>query len=332
MRPTVHYVLEPQNLSSHRLHVTVEVDGIEKGERVEFVMPVWSPGSYSIHYNPRAVRGIGAKTRSGEILPVRKLEKNRWEVLPGGARALALSYVVYGHELTSQGLDITGEHIHFNAAHALLYPEGTLEGPYDLTIHPPAGWKVFTELPEVGKNPPRYRARNFDELVDSPIELGNPLESTIRPAGIPHRLLFCGTGVDVPIHQIEEDVGKVVEATRRLFGTLPLEHYTFFYHLSDAWDGGLEHATSTSIVMPHHIFRPRKSYEEFLEVTTHEYFHLFNVKRIRPSVLGPFDYNRENYTRLLWAMEGLTDYYTGVMLRRSGLYTPKRYRSPSGGP
>ncbi len=323
---SVRYVVEPQELTAHKLHVRIEVAGVEKArEQLDFVMPVWSPGSYSIHENARAIRGAEARNGTGDALPVTKVSKNRWRVVPGGIDQMVFSYTVYGHESTSQGLDVTTDHIHLNAAHALCYVDGTLTQPVEVTIHPPDDWKVFTELSEIGRNPPRYRAKDFDELVDSPVEVGRPAEFTIQPAGVPHRILFCGPVTDIPAHQVQEDLAKVVEATKQLFGLLPVSHYTFFYHLAEKWDGGLEHATSTSIVMPHDIFRPRKSYDEFLEVSSHEYFHLFNVKRIRPKVLGPFDYTQENYTHLLWLMEGGTEYYGNLLLRRSGLKTPKKY-------
>jgi predicted metalloprotease with PDZ domain len=325
-KPKVSYVVTPADLVSHRIHVSAEVQEITPGtDSVDFVMPVWTPGSYEIREYSRNVRGCTARTPAGEPLSVTKIAKNRWRVPCGGSQALIFSYTVYGHELSTQGLDVTPEHIYMNGAHVFCYLDGSLESPSEVTLNPPPGWKVFTELTEVEKNPPHYRAKNFDELVDSPIEIGNPAEFTIRPGGIPHRIIFCGSGGNFTAHRVEEDLTKMVEATRKIFGMLPVTHYTFFFHLADKWDGGLEHATSTSIVLPHHIFRPNKSYEEFLDVACHEYFHLFNVKRIRPAVLGPFDYSKENYTRLLWAMEGTTDYYTFLLLRRAGLLTPKRY-------
>jgi predicted metalloprotease with PDZ domain len=325
-KPKVSYVVTPADLISHRIHVSVEVQGIPPGtNNVDLVMPVWTPGSYEIRDYSRNVRGLSARTLSGEPLPVAKVLKNRWRVASGGETVLIFSYTVYGHELSTQGLDVTPDHVYMNGAHVFCYLDGALNTPLDITLSTPPGWKVFTELQEVEKNPPHFRAKDFDELVDSPIEMGNPAEYTIRPGGIPHRILFCGTGGNFSPHSVEEDLTKMVETTRKLFGTLPMSHYTFFFHLAEKWDGGLEHATSTSIVLPHNIFRPKKSYEEFLDVTCHEYFHLFNVKRIRPAVLGPFDYSQENYTRLLWAMEGMTDYYTFLLLRRADLLTPKRY-------
>ncbi|HLM69982.1 MAG TPA: PDZ domain-containing protein, partial [Thermoplasmata archaeon] len=197
--------------------------------------------------------------------------------------------------------------------------------PADVALEFPADWKVITELEEVAHAPPRYRARNYDELVDSPIDIGRPVVLTIHPGGIPHRISLCGEGGNYDARALERDIAKVVEASVALVGESPLSRYTFFYHLTDVPDGGLEHATSTSCVVTRTTFQPAESYRYFLGLTAHEYLHLYNVKRIRPKVLGPFDYTRENYTRQLWWMEGTTDYFTYLVLRRSGLLTVEQF-------
>lgn len=326
--PSIRYTVDPLDLPGHKIRVTIEVvRPASMGPKVTFAMPVWTPGAYIVREYARNVRAIRAVTQDGHPLPVRKESKNTWVVDAGEATHFSFSYSVYGHELSSHGLDISPEHIYLNGAGAFCEVNGQKKIPLELEIHPPANWKVYAELPEISKDPPRFRARDFDELLDTPIDVGNPQVHTIRPSGVTHDLVFCGPAGAVPGHKVEEDVGRIVEATRKLFGLLPMDHYTFFYHLGEKSDGGLEHARSTSIVMPHTVFRPRKDYEFFLDVTCHEYFHLFNVKRIRPEVLGPFDYSRENYTHLLWLSEGTTDYYTYLLLRRAGLFSPKKYLS-----
>ena len=327
----VRYVVDPQDLPGHKVRITTNVTRSPgaKGP-VTFSMPVWTPGSYIVREYAQKVREMRAMGPDGKPLPVVKETKNRWRVEADEADRFSFTYTVYGHELSCQGFDVTPEHIYFTGAAVFCEIEGAKELPLELEIHSPANWSVFVELPEVSRDPHLYRAKNFDELIDSPVDIGTPLVHTIRPSGVPHDLVFCGPSEMVPAHQVEEDVGKIVLATAKLFGTLPMSHYTFFYHLGEKWEGGLEHAASTSIVMPHTVFRPRKEYEGFLGVTCHEYFHLFNVKRIRPQALGPFDYSAENYTHTLWLMEGTTDYYTYVLLCRSGLFTPKRYLTEIG--
>ncbi|MCI4340588.1 MAG: PDZ domain-containing protein, partial [Thermoplasmata archaeon] len=207
----------------------------------------------------------------------------------------------------------------------LPYVDGRKDEPYEIALRVPADWKIYTELPEVGTSPPRFRARDYDELVDSPIDCGHPVDLGFHAAGIPHRILLCGPGGNYEAHRLEEDLRKITEAQIRLFGESPVRHYTFFVHLNDVTDGALEHATSNSAVFPRNGFRPLSDYLYFLSVASHEYFHIYNVKRIRPKGLGPFDYSREVYTKLLWAMEGTTDYYAYVMMRRGGVTSPQKF-------
>lgn len=321
----VRYSVSPEDVASHYLHISVEVSDLPVTlSEVEMVTPVWVPGSYLVREFARLFRDVKAVGESGAVLPTLKVRKNRWRVTKGKETSFTFSYRMYAHDLSCEGVDLNEDHLFFNGGPIFSYPEGSKELPVELTVHLPAGWKAYSELTEVSKEPPRFRAANFDELVDSPFDAGHPTELTIRPAGVPHRILLCGRGNFSP-HKIEEDLTKIVEATYRLFGELPMPRYTFFFHLDEHWDGGLEHLAGTAITNPSVVFRPKKDYEDFLSVSSHEYFHLFNVKRIRPKVLGPFDYENENYTRMLWAMEGTTDYYCYLILRRAGIYTPKRF-------
>jgi predicted metalloprotease with PDZ domain len=196
-------------------------------------------------------------------------------------------------------------------------------------IDAPAPWRVVTELPAVGAETRTFRAASYEELADSPIDVGSPVVLTIRPHGIPHRISLCGDGGNYDAQKVAADLTKIVDATIDLLGASPLSSYTFFYHLNDRSDGGLEHATSNSCVIPRTTFVPDKDYKWFLGLTSHEYFHLYNVKRIRPKAFQPFDLTQEVYTRLLWWMEGTTDYFSDLVLRRAGLYTPKEYLANS---
>ncbi|MCI4317411.1 MAG: M61 family peptidase [Thermoplasmata archaeon] len=319
------YQVRTENPADHLASFVLQLSGVST-ETVDVVFPSWVPGSYHIVDYVRKVRGLKAvSTPGGANLPADRVDKARWRIACGGATSLEVQYQVYGNELVTEALDVTPEHLFLNAALCLPYIDGAKDQPHDLVLHLPEGWKVLTELAEVSHHPPRFRATNYDELVDSPVDCGNPEVLSIQPAGIPHRIVLCGSGGNYEAHRLEQDIGKIVEATVRLFGDSPLRRYTFFYHLNDRSDGGLEHATSNSCVVPRGCFRPEPEYQKFLKLTSHEYFHLYNVKRIRPKVLGPFDYTRETYTKLLWAMEGTTDYYGRLIVRRAGLFTPDKY-------
>ncbi|MGC2288990.1 MAG: PDZ domain-containing protein [Thermoplasmata archaeon] len=324
----IRYDVSVEDPKTHRLQVAVDIPEVT-GPSVDLVLPSWIPGSYHIQDQARNLRGLRAvQAGSGTALPVLRQDKARWRISTEGVSHLEVRYEVYGHNLSDDGLDVTSEHLFLNAGMCLPYVEGRDREPLEVVVHVPSPWRVYTELAEIGRSPARFRAHDYDELVDEPIDCGTPVELTVRPAGIPHRILLCGRGGNFEAHQVETDVAKIVEAAIHLMGGSPLQHYTFFYHLADGrWpvQGGLEHKNSTAIIVGRTAFRPEEDYRSVLSVTSHEYFHLYNVKRIRPQVLGPFDYTKENYTHLLWAMEGSTDYFGTLILLRGSLLTPPKY-------
>jgi len=321
----IHCSVAVESPSDHRAEFTLDIEGLT-GPTVDIVLPSWVPGSYRIRDPARNLGGLGAVALpSGARLGVERIDKARWRVSVGAEPSVRVRYYVYGHALITEGLDVTSEHLFLNAGLCIPYVDGHKEEAIELALHVPAGWTVVTELAEIERHPPTYRAASYDELVDSPVDCGTPVVLTITPKGVPHRLVLCGVGGNYEAHRLESDIGKIVEATARLFGGLPMPRYTFFYHLTDQRGGGLEHRTSTAIVVPRTAFRPESEYQKFLDLSSHEYFHLFNVKRIHPKVLGPFDYTKENYTKHLWVMEGTTSYYTTLLVRRAGLRPPSKY-------
>jgi predicted metalloprotease with PDZ domain len=320
------YTLLGFDPATHRAQFSLAVPLREGEAEVEIVLPLWAPGAYEIRESAREVREVTARRPAdGTPLPVERRAKNRWKVAAPAEPAIEFRYVVYGHDLSDDGFDVTDEHIYLNATRCLPWVEGRSHEPVELALHLPAGWKAFAELPRLAESPVRYRARDYEELVDTPVDCGTPVELELRAGGIPHRLLVCGGPGNFEAHRLEEDVRRIVEAQIRFFGGSPLASYTFFVHLSDRRGGGLEHRASTSIVVERTTFRPAESYDRFLTVVSHEYFHLYNVKRIRPRALGPFDLTREVYTRQLWWMEGTTDYAAHLLVRRAGLFTPSKY-------
>ncbi|HLM91302.1 MAG TPA: PDZ domain-containing protein [Thermoplasmata archaeon] len=325
----IRYRVDTVAHEGHRGRFTVELNGVTDAS-VDLVVPSWVPGSYHLVNYVRGFRNVTARAGpDGALLPTERVESSRWRITTGGHAEVRVDYTVYGHELITEAFDLTPEHLFLNAALSLPYVEGHLEDPVEVELHLPPDWRVVTELEEVRSRPPTYRARNYDELVDNPIDAGHPVVLTIRPHGIPHRIAICGEGGNYEAHRLEEDLGKIVDAAIRLMGDSPLTGYTFFVHLTDVPDGGLEHGASNSSVVHRTTFEPRERYERFLGLESHEYFHLYNVKRIRPKVLGPFDYTRENYTRLLWWMEGTTDYFSDLVLRRADLLSPTRFLEES---
>jgi predicted metalloprotease with PDZ domain len=321
----IRYAVRASEPAEHRGRFSIELADVREPE-VDLVLPSWVPGSYHLVNYVRGFRGMSARASpDGPALPVDRVDKTRWRIRTGGAGTIRVEYTVYGHEMVTEAFDLSPEHLFVNAALCLPYVDGHQTEPVEVELDVPDDWRVVTELEPVGSAPNRFRAPDYDTLVDEPIDAGHPVVLTIRPGGIPHRISLCGEGGNYDAHRLEEDLGKIVDATTRLFGDSPLKSYTFFYHLTDVSDGGLEHANSNSCVVPRTTFAPAEDYLHFLGLTSHEYFHLYNVKRIRPKVLGPFDYTREVYTRLLWWMEGATDYFSDLVLRRAGLYSAPKF-------
>jgi predicted metalloprotease with PDZ domain len=319
------YAVSSFEPGTHRAHFALEVRGVDR-PTLDLVMPVWAPGAYEIRESAREVRELRAlRPGTGEALRVERVEKNRWRIHAEGLSTVEVRYTVYGHDLLDDGFDVTDEHLYLTATRCFPFVDGRETEPVDVVLPLPPGWKAYAELPLLSENPVRFRARDFEELVDTPIDAGTPVHTTVHPNGIPHHIVLCGRG-NYELHRLEADIQRIAEAQIRYMGDSPLSSFTFFYHLSDKRDGGLEHRASTSIVIERNSFRPNDAYEKnVLGVTSHEYFHLYNVKRIRPSVLGPFDFTRENYTHLLWWMEGTTDYVSELMLRHAGLLSPAKY-------
>jgi predicted metalloprotease with PDZ domain len=290
----------------------------------ELRMPVWTPGSYLVREYARHVQDFAARDSAGRELPWRKTDKNTWRVETGGAREWRANYRVYANEATPRTSEVNDRHAFWNNAALLMYLEGHLTAPATLRVRAPQGWKVATGLPAVAGEPNAFRADNFDHLYDSPFEVGTFKTIEFEVRGVPHRLVIDGEG-NYDAERLRRDMARVCEAQAALMGGLPFKDYTFILHLGVTGGGATEHLNSVAMTWARFNFRPEAQYQNFLGLVSHEYFHAWNVKRIRPDALGPFDYSGENYTTLLWVAEGMTDYYGSLLLRRAGLTTEKDY-------
>jgi predicted metalloprotease with PDZ domain len=307
---------------SHLFHVTIALDGLA-GDSVELVLPAWTPGSYMVREYARHLQAFAAESERGDALPWRKLAKDCWRVETGGASRITVRYQVYANDLTVRTSHLDGSHGYLNGASVFLYVPGRTAEPLRLAVEPPEGWIVTTGLEPDGA-PNRFRADDYDHLVDSPLECGTHRLLPFEVDGVPHRIAIWGRGNEDEARLLA-DTRRIVETQRDFFGGLPYAHYTFILHLTDGKGGGLEHRNSVTNQLDRWTFRPERSYERYLSLTSHELFHVWNVKRLRPAPLGPFDYRRENYTRLLWLMEGGTSYYDDLLLTRGGLLPPERF-------
>jgi predicted metalloprotease with PDZ domain len=322
-RPDISFTVSMSRPYTHMLEVEMRVQRAS-GLTVDLIMPVWTPGSYLVREFERHVQDFAAKDAGGRALSWTKINKDTWNIQTGGARDFSVSYRVYANELTVRTNELNDQHAFWNNAALLMYVNGQLGAPSTVRVLPPLGWKIATGLPEVPNQKNTFSAENFDILYDSPFEVSNFKTINFEVKGVPHRIVIDGEGNYDP-ERMRTDVQKIVETEAALMGEIPYKNYTFILHLRSSGGGGLEHLNSTALGYPRFGFRPEAGYKGFLGLVAHEFFHLWNVKRIRPDALGPFDYTGENYTKLLWVAEGGTEYYSGIALRRAGLVSDKDY-------
>jgi predicted metalloprotease with PDZ domain len=318
------YLFRIAQPEARRIEVELSVE--PRGARhLDVRLPVWTPGSYLVREHQRHVDGFGAQDESGGELPVEKIDKHTWRISPGSARTVRAGYRLHCFELTVRTNHVEATHAFLNPSAAAMFVVGRENEPCTVRLEMPEGWRAWMALPlEAGA----YRAQDYDELADSPIEAGTEgshSSHTFTAQGVPHELVVWGRG-DFDARRVVPDIVKIIDAEAAIFGGLPYQdRYLFILHLNDKGRGGLEHRRSCALLAPRFSFVQKSAYEDFLLLVAHEFFHLWNVKRLRPAAFTPYDWTRENHTRLLWAMEGLTSTYEVLALRRAGLLTPQRF-------
>src|ERR1044071_4692669 len=322
--PEISFTVSMSKPHTHLLEVEMHLRAPRLPAQVNLIMPVWAPGSYLIREFERHVQDFAATDATGHSLRWQKTNKNTWHIETSGARELKVSYQVYANELSVRTNDLNDRHAHWNNVALLMYPEGQISARSTWRVVPFGDWKVATGLPAVPGQANTFRAESFDVLYDSPVEVGRFKTIAFEVRNVPHRIVIDGEG-NYDTERIRRDVQKIVETQASMMGDIPYRDYTFIVHAHTRTDGGLEHLNSTSIIVERNGFRAPASYLTFLSVMSHEFFHLWNVKRIRRDALGPFDYTKENYTKLLWVAEGITEYYGQLMLRRAGLISTEAY-------
>ena len=317
--PDISYTVSMSKPWTHLLEVEMRMSWTQMPAQAEIKMPVWTPGSYLVREYARHVEDFSVKDAAGNALVWQKINKNTWQIDTKGAKEIVARYNVYANELTVRTNELNADHAFFTPAALLMFPKDQIGAASVVKINPFGTWKIATGLPQMEGQTNVFRAENFDVLYDSPFEIGNFNDVYFTVRDKQHRFVIEGEGnYDLP--QIATDVAKIVEQAYQIYGELPYKDYTFILNLRGG--GGLEHLNSTALQWQKFGFKPESRYTGFLGLVAHEYFHNFNVKRIRPDALGPFDYEKENYTKLLWVAEGGTSYYESLLTRRAGFVTP----------
>ncbi|KVU19267.1 peptidase M61 [Burkholderia ubonensis] len=342
MKTPIRYSIAPKDPAAHLFEVSVTVANPDpEGQR--FSLPVWIPGSYLVREFARNIVTLQAFNEAGRKVRVAKTDKRSWQAAPVKG-ALTLRYDVYAWDLSvrSAYLDDTGGF--FNGTAVFLGAVGREDAPCEVEIAKPAGaafrtWRVATALPEA-RGTKRYafgayRASNYDELIDHPVTIGEFALATFDAHGVPHDIVVAGRVTQLDMERLRTDLKRVCEAQIALFEPkskqAPMDRYVFMtLAVSDGY-GGLEHRASTALICNRTDLpvkgRPEASegYRTYLGLCSHEYFHTWNVKRIKPAAFVPYDLAQESYTSLLWLFEGFTSYYDDLMLVRSGLMSQAEY-------
>ncbi len=321
----VDYYVSLSKAGEHLAHVRIHLAGTS-GER-DVQLPAWN-ALYQIRDFAQNVRRVTATNGAGQSLPVHKIDKTTWRI--GGAESGAeVEYDILADQPGPYGAQLTPEHAFFNLAQILMYPVDARDSPMTVTFTDfPASWKIATALPSlrpgVTSSHAVFTARSYDRLVDGPVEIGTFKDVFFDQDGATYHVVVDANPADYDMETLKQTVHKIVAAGVSWMGDRPFTEYLFLYHFPHGpGGGGMEHAYSAAIDVS--ADRLKDDFLFLEQVTAHEFFHLWNVKRIRPRALDPIDYTRENYTTSLWFCEGVTSAVANTLLLRAGLLDERRY-------
>ncbi|MCB1915312.1 MAG: M61 family metallopeptidase [Rhodocyclaceae bacterium] len=342
MNEAVHYRVELADPSGHLLRVRLTIaDPDPAGQRLS--LPAWIPGSYMIRDFARNIVAIEARS-GGRQVALEKLDKQSWRCAPTRRGALEVDCDIYAWDLSVRAAHFDHSHAFFNGTSVFLQVHGHEQRECLVTLVAPdwpgaEGWKVATALAEARGRPGAarrhgfgvYRAADYDELIDHPVEIGSFARARFQAGGVSHEVVVTGSH-DGDLDRLGADLSRICEWQIELFGKpAPMKRYLFLTMVVGDGYGGLEHRASTALLacrsdLPYTgMGKSHDGYKRFLGLCSHEYFHSWNVKRIRPAAFTPYDLSREVHTSLLWAFEGITSYYDDLALTRSGVLSPADY-------
>ena len=329
----LHYQIEFDDYRQHLIHVTVRF--VAQPTQV-LSLPTWIPGSYLIREFSKHIEGVRAYDEDGRLLQIRKNEKNKWQLFNTDFELITVEYDVYAYDLSVRGAYVDQTRLYVNPACACLGLEGQDDKAIEVELFLPPELKHFqlaTGLPSKSLVKGRYtlKAQNYAELIDSPFELADQTRFSFEANGIPHEFVVSGKHA-MNEQRMKQDIEKICATEISMFGSAPFENYTFMTMATGNSYGGLEHPNSTSLISPrddlpkaNEPVEPSADYQRFLGLCSHEYFHSWLVKFIRPENFVNYDLNKEGYTSLLWIFEGFTSYYDDLILLRSGVINQESY-------
>ena len=313
--------------ASHEYEIEMLVPALPGRDQVEIVFPAWAPGSYMVRDFVRHLTGLTVRDGAGRALPpagIVRVDKQRWRITSGG-RPFRVRYRIFAFDATVRTSFLDDSHAYWNGTSLFFFVEGELGRRCEVdVVLPNRSWRVATALPAIPGRRLGYAAADFDELCDSPFEIGTHALSTFTVGRTQFELALYGRTNADPA-RLCDILRRVVTATGKIFGGFPFRRYLFIVHALPVGSGGLEHRASVTMDIAGLGFEDETGYLRFADLAAHEFFHAWNVKRIHDANLGPFDYTRENYTRLLWLYEGCTDYLAHVVILRAGVTCERQF-------
>jgi len=314
----IEYTVSMENPNNHYYHISLTYSGLKENS-VELKLPAWTPGYYMIMDYAKYVIEFKATDDSGKDLKWKKTSKNRWKIDTEKTKVIKVSYDVFAFRTSVADSFLDDGRGFISPTGIFMYPAGHKDYPVTVTIFPYEKFtKISTGLDPVPDRQNTFYASDFDVLYDCPILAGTQEILTFETGGIPYTIAAENLG-KIDRSKLTEDLKKIVETATSIIGEVPYRHYTFI--MMNRGMGGLEHTNSMAVFTNRMDFNSPEISDGYLSFIAHEFFHLYNVKTIRPVKLGPFDYDEENYTDMLWLSEGGTVYYEDLILNRAGFYS-----------
>ncbi|AXJ89922.1 M61 family metallopeptidase [Acinetobacter pittii] len=329
----LHYQIEFDDYKQHLVHVTIR---FLANPNQELWLPTWIPGSYLIREFSKHIESVKAYDEAGRLLDIKKTSKNRWRLFNTDHELMTIEYDVYAYDLSVRGAYVDQTRLYINPACVCLALEGQEQSACEVEVFLPDELKHFqlaTGLASKSLVKGRFtlKADHYDQLIDSPFELADQTRFSFETNGIGHEFVISGSH-NTNIDRLKADIEKICAAEINMFGSAPFKNYTFMTMATGNSYGGLEHCNSTSLITPRDDLpksneptEPSKDYQRFLGLCSHEYFHSWLVKFIRPENFANYNLHQEGYTSLLWIFEGFTSYYDDLILLRSGVISQKSY-------
>ncbi|MDH0969415.1 M61 family peptidase [Acinetobacter johnsonii] len=329
----LHYQIEFDDYRQHLIHVTLRF--VADPTQV-LSLPTWIPGSYLIREFSKHIESVRAYDEEGRLLEIQKFEKNKWRLFNTDHELITVEYDVYAYDLSVRGAYVDQTRLYVNPACACLGLEGQEDKAVEVELFLPDELKHFqlaTGMASKSLVKGRFtlKAKNYAELIDAPFELAEQTRFSFEANGIPHVFVVSGKHA-MNAARMQQDIEKICATEISMFGSAPFSNYTFMTMATANSYGGLEHPNSTSLISPREDLpkanepeEPSEDYQRFLGLCSHEYFHSWLVKFIRPENFVNYDLNKEGYTSLLWIFEGFTSYYDDLILLRSGVISQASY-------